>query len=113
MGAKAIIVRSFARIHETNLKKQGLLPLTFADPAGYDKVREDDRVSLLGIAGIARGKPVTLVLKHSDGSEDRMPLNHTFSPEQFEWFKAGSALNLLRKSVERRPQPAAPSGASR
>ncbi|MBI4586386.1 MAG: aconitate hydratase [Planctomycetes bacterium] len=97
MGARAIIARSFARIHETNLKKQGLLPLTFADPADYDKVHEDDRVSLLGLAGMAQGKPATLVLKHSGGAEDRIQLNHTFSPEQFEWFKAGSALNRLRQ----------------
>jgi aconitate hydratase len=96
-GCRAIITRSFARIHETNLKKQGLLPLTFADPADYDKVREGDRVSILGIAAIPKGQPATLVLKHPDGSEDRCQLHHTFSPEQFEWFKAGSALNLLRK----------------
>ncbi len=99
-GAKAIIVRSFARIHETNLKKQGILPLTFADPAGYDLVQEDDRVDLLGIEGIARGDQVTLVLRHADGTEDRCQLNHTMSPEQFEWFRAGSALNLLRERNE-------------
>ncbi len=98
MGAKAIIVRSFARIHETNLKKQGVLPLTFADPADYDKVQEEDRIAIEGLSGIGDGKQVTLVLKHKDGSEDRCQLNHTLSEEQFEWFKAGSALNCLRQS---------------
>ena len=96
-GARAIITRSFARIHETNLKKQGLLPLTFADPGDYEKVLEDDKISLLDLAGIAEEKQVTMVLKHADGTEDRCLLNHTISPYQFEWFQAGSALNLLRQ----------------
>lgn len=96
-GARAIVVRSFARIHETNLKKQGVLPLTFEDPADYDRVQEDDRVSLLGLSGIAKGENVTMVLAHADGTEDRVRLTHTMSPEQFEWFQAGSALNRLRK----------------
>ena len=95
LGGRAIIVKSFARIHETNLKKQGMLPLTFADPADYDKVREDDRVSIKGLKEFAPGKQVTLVLKHSDGTVEECALNHTFNERQFEWFKAGSALNLI------------------
>jgi aconitate hydratase len=96
LGAGAIIARSFARIHETNLKKQGLLPLTFADPADYEKVRETDTVSLEGIADLAPGKPVTAVFHHEDGGTDRTELRHTLSEEQIAWFRAGSALNVLR-----------------
>jgi aconitate hydratase len=95
LGGRAIIVKSFARIHETNLKKQGMLPLTFANPADYDKVREDDRVSIIGLKEFAPGKQVTLLLKHSDGTTDECKLNHTFNERQFDWFKAGSALNLI------------------
>ncbi len=95
LGGRAIIVKSFARIHETNLKKQGMLPLTFANPADYDKVREDDRVSIKGLKEFAPGKQVTLVIKHSDGTVEECALNHTFNERQFEWFKAGSALNLI------------------
>lgn len=95
LGGRAIIVKSFARIHETNLKKQGLLPLTFADPGDYDKLREDDRLSILGLATFAPGQPLTLVAKHPDGREDRIPLNHTLNAGQIAWFKAGSALNLM------------------
>ncbi|MFO1533544.1 MAG: aconitase family protein, partial [Thermoplasmatota archaeon] len=97
LGAAAVIARSFARIHETNLKKQGLLPLTFADPKDYDKVQENDRVSLLGLADLAPGKPVTVALKHKDGKVESFQARHTFSKDQIEWFRAGSALNLLRK----------------
>jgi aconitate hydratase len=96
LGGKAIIVRSFARIHETNLKKQGVLPLTFADPSDYDKVRVDDRISIIGLAELAPGTPVTAVIHHSDGSEERITLNHSLNNEQVEWFEAGSALNVLR-----------------
>ena len=95
LGGKAIIVKSFARIHETNLKKQGMLPLTFANPADYDKIREDDKVSVKGITEFAVGKPFTLVVNHSDGTTDEFSLNHTFNERQFEWFKAGSALNAM------------------
>jgi aconitate hydratase len=98
LGGKAIIVKSFARIHETNLKKQGMLPLVFADPADYDKIREDDRLSITGITEFAPDKHLTLVLKHSDGSAEEITLNHTFNLAQIEWFKAGSALNLIAKS---------------
>ena len=96
LGAAAIIVRSFARIHETNLKKQGVLPLTFADPADYDKIREDDRISLLGLTELAPGTTVRMVMSHADGTTDEAVLNHTFSENQIEWFKAGSALNQIR-----------------
>ena len=96
LGGAAVIVRSFARIHETNLKKQGLLPLTFAKPSDYDKVREDDRIDLVGLAGLAPGKPVTMVLNHKDGTKEEVVLEHTFTDEQITWFKAGSALNKIK-----------------
>jgi aconitate hydratase len=96
LGAAAVIVRSFARIHESNLKKQGILPLTFADPADYDKVRETDRVSVLGLAGLAPGKDLAVVLHHEDGSEDRVAVKHTLNAEQIGWFRAGSALNVIK-----------------
>ncbi|NNG27192.1 MAG: aconitate hydratase [Ignavibacteriaceae bacterium] len=95
LGGKAIIVRSFARIHETNLKKQGMLPLTFAKPADYDKILEDDKISLIGLNGLAPGTQVKMIVKHEDGSSDEVMLNHTMNRAQVEWFKAGSALNLI------------------
>lgn len=94
LGGRAIIVKSFARIHETNLKKQGMLPLTFADPKDYDKIKEDDKIDLL-ISSLAPEKQVKMIVKHSDGSKDEILLNHTFNTTQIEWFKAGSALNLI------------------
>jgi len=97
LGGAAIIARSFARIHETNLKKQGLLPLTFVDPKDYDKVREGDRASVLGLAKLAPGAPVTVVFRHADGTSDEVSCRHTLNVEQIGWFKAGSALNVLRK----------------
>jgi len=99
LGGKAIIVKSFARIHETNLKKQGMLPLTFANPSDYDKIREDDKVSIKGLTEFAVGKPLSLLINHSDGSVEECSLNHTFNERQFEWFKAGSALNMIAKEV--------------
>jgi len=96
LGAAAILVRSFARIHETNLKKQGVLPLTFANPADYDKVRKDDRLSILGLSELEPGKDLDVVLKHADGSSDKIVAKHSMTAEQIEWFKAGSALNLLK-----------------
>ena len=96
LGCAAVIARSFARIHETNLKKQGLLPLTFADPKDYDKVLEDDRISILGLKEMAPGKPLAVALKHKDGKVDTIQVRHTFSKDQIGWFRAGSALNLLR-----------------
>jgi len=97
LGAVAILTRSFARIHESNLKKQGVLPLTFADPSAYERIREGDRISLVGLKDLAPGRPVTCQLTHSDGSMETLQLRHTLNPEQIEWFKAGSALNLLRR----------------
>lgn len=97
LGGVAIIVRSFARIHETNLKKQGMLPLTFADSVDYDKVQPSDRVSLIGLADLSPGKPVRCVLKHSDGSTDEVELHHTMNKTQISWFQAGSALNKMAK----------------
>ncbi len=98
LGGKAIIVKSFARIHETNLKKQGMLPLTFADPNDYEKIKEDDFVSIIGLNGFVPGKQLHLLIKHSDGSEDSISLNHTFNEAQIKWFKAGSALNLIAQT---------------
>ncbi len=95
LGGRAIIVKSFARIHETNLKKQGMLPLTFANPADYDKLQEDDRISILGLTDFQPGVALTMVAKHADGTEDRITLNHTYNAQQIGWFKAGSALNLM------------------
>ncbi|XP_069123750.1 LOW QUALITY PROTEIN: aconitate hydratase, mitochondrial-like [Argopecten irradians] len=95
LGGRAIIVRSFARIHETNLKKQGMLPLTFADPADYDKIKPDDRISLVGLKDLAPGKQVNCEIKHSDGSQDSIKLNQSMNEGQIAWFKAGSALNRM------------------
>lgn len=97
LGGAAVIARSFARIHETNLKKQGLLALTFAKPDDYDRIRESDRIDLVGLAKIAPGKPVECRIKHADGTQETLWLNHTFSAAQLEWFHAGSALNLFHK----------------
>lgn len=99
LGVRAVLVKSFARIHETNLKKQGMLALTFANPADYDKIREDDSIDLIGLTGFAPGVPLTLVAHHTDGSEDRFQVNHTYNENQIEWFKAGGALNIIRASV--------------
>ncbi len=94
MGGRSSCVRSRAS-HEANLKKQGVLPLTFADPADYEKIRVDDRVDITGLADLAPGSRVTVVLHHSDGTSESFAANHTMSPEHIEWFQAGSALNLL------------------
>jgi aconitate hydratase len=96
LGGLAIIVRSFARIHETNLKKQGMLALPFVDPADYNKIKPDDKVDILGLESFAPGKNLTLAVKHADGSKEDLPLAHSFNEGQIEWFKAGSALNLVR-----------------
>ena len=100
LGARAVIVRSFARIHETNLKKQGVLPLVFADPSDYEKVREDDRVSITGLAKLAPGVRLTVELKHADGTIDRFEVCHSLTAKQISWYKAGSALNAIAKSLE-------------
>ena len=95
LGCRAIIARSFARIHENNLKKQGVLALCFTDPKDYDKIQQQDRVSLKGLKGFSPGRPLEVVLKHEDGSEDRFSVSHSFSKEQVVWFQKGSALNVL------------------
>lgn len=95
LGVRAILVKSFARIHETNLKKQGMLALTFADKADYGRIREDDTIDILGLTSFAPGAALTLVLHHSDGSQESFPVNHSYNANQIEWFKAGSALNLM------------------
>ncbi|MEZ4388231.1 MAG: aconitate hydratase [Candidatus Krumholzibacteriia bacterium] len=96
LGAAAVIVRSFARIHETNLKKQGVLPLVFKDPADYDRIGETDTFALAGIDALAPGSEVTLVIRHPAGGEEAVVLRHTLTAEQIAWFRAGSALNLIR-----------------
>jgi aconitate hydratase len=97
MGAKAVLVRSFARIHETNLKKQGMLALTFTDKADYDKIREDDTIDIVGLTDFTPGKYLTVVLNHSDGTKDKFEVSHTYNENQIEWFRAGSALNLIKQ----------------
>lgn len=97
LGGRAIIVKSFARIHETNLKKQGLLPLTFVNPADYDKIKPDDKISILGLTNFTPGKPLTGQIKHKDGKTEEITLNHTFNELQITWFRAGSALNRMKE----------------
>jgi aconitate hydratase len=97
LGVRAVLVKSFARIHETNLKKQGMLALTFNDKTDYDKIQEDDSIDIVGLVEFAPGKPLTLVLNHADGTSDSISVNHTYNEQQIEWFKAGAALNIIRK----------------
>ncbi len=97
LGVKAVLVKSFARIHETNLKKQGMLALTFVNPADYDKIREDDSLNLTGLTQFAPGKNLVLTLNHSDGTTENFEVKHTYNEEQIKWFKAGSALNLIKQ----------------
>ena len=97
LNGAAVISRSFARIHETNLKKQGLLALTFSDPLDYDRVMEDDHISISGLSELAPGKPVAATLHHADGTEELLNLNHSFAEEQIRWFQVGSALNLFHQ----------------
>jgi len=99
LGIRVILVKSFARIHETNLKKQGMLGLTFANESDYDKIQEDDSIDIVDLTSFAPDKPLTIVLHHSDGSKDTFKVNHTYNAGQIEWFKAGSALNLMAKQV--------------
>ena len=91
-----MITRSFARIHETNLKKQGLLPLTFENPGDYDRILEDDRISVVGLSELAPGNPVRCIIRHTDGSEETINLRHTLNAGQIDWFKAGSAMNHMK-----------------
>jgi len=106
LGVRAILVKSFARIHETNLKKQGMLALTFANKADYDKIKEDDVIDIVGLTKFAPEKPLEIVLHHSDGSKDTILANHTYNANQIEWFKAGSALNLMAKKFSGEKKPA-------
>jgi aconitate hydratase len=99
LGVRAILVKSFARIHETNLKKQGMLGLTFADKEDYNKVQEDDVIDILGLTSFAPDSQLTIVLHHKDGSTDEFKVNHTYNEPQIEWFKAGGALNIIRSQV--------------
>ncbi|MBL7926883.1 MAG: aconitate hydratase [Bacteroidia bacterium] len=99
LGVRAVLVKSFARIHETNLKKQGMLALTFANKADYDKIQEDDNLSIEGLTQFTPGVPLTLVCKHADGSTDSFAVNHSYNAQQIEWFKAGGALNIIRAGV--------------
>ncbi|MFY8161864.1 MAG: aconitate hydratase [Candidatus Kapaibacteriota bacterium] len=99
LGMKVILVKSFARIHETNLKKQGMLALTFTNKEDYNLIQEDDRFDFIDLKEFAPGKPITIVAKHKDGTSDTIIANHTYNDQQIEWFRAGSALNLIKKSV--------------
>jgi len=99
LGGRAIIVKSFARIHETNLKKQGMLPLIFSDKADYDKIQPTDKISVTGLGSFAPGKPLIAVLHHADGSTEEISLNHTFNEQQISWFHSGSALNRMKEMM--------------
>jgi aconitate hydratase len=99
LGVRAVLVKSFARIHETNLKKQGMLALTFANKEDYDKIQEHDTIDINGLTTFAAGKPLELVLNHKDGSSEAIQVNHTYNDQQIEWFKAGGALNIIRRGI--------------
>ena len=113
LGVRAVLVKSFARIHETNLKKQGMLALTFSNKDDYNKIHEDDKIDVIGLTEFTPERPLTLVLHHSDGMSESISVNHTYNKNQIEWFKAGSALNLMGKlaaepsgkSSSRKPAP--------
>ncbi|MBC7873604.1 MAG: aconitate hydratase, partial [Ferruginibacter sp.] len=94
------LVRSFARIHETNLKKQGMLALTFANKEDYDKVLEDDSIDITGLPSFSPGLPLAVVLNHTDGSKEVITVNHTYNEPQIEWFRAGGALNVIRRQFD-------------
>jgi aconitate hydratase len=99
LGVRVVLVKSFARIHETNLKKQGMLGVTFANKADYDKFLEDDTIDVISLTSFAPNTPLTLVLNHADGTKDEISVNHTYNAQQIEWFKAGGALNIIRRSI--------------
>ena len=100
LGVRAVLVKSFARIHETNLKKQGMLALTFANTADYDKIKENDSIDIVGLTSFSPGNQLTLVLNHEDGSKDEIKVNHSYNAQQIEWFKAGGALNIIRSGIK-------------
>ena len=97
LGVRAVLVKSFARIHETNLKKQGMLALTFVNTADYAKIQEDDTIDILGLTTFTAGKNLVLALHHKDGSTEHIEVAHTYNQAQIAWFKEGSALNLIKK----------------
>ncbi len=99
LGVKVVLVKSFARIHETNLKKQGMLGITFDNPADYDKIQEDDDIDIIGLTEFAPDKQLKVVLNHADGSMESFMVNHSYNQQQIEWFKAGAALNIIRKNA--------------
>jgi aconitate hydratase len=99
LGVNAVLVKSFARIHETNLKKQGMLALTFINKDDYNKILEDDQIHIKGLTSFSAGKPLTIVLSHADGSSEQFEVSHTYNDQQIEWFKAGGALNIIRKQI--------------
>lgn len=101
LGVKAVVVKSFARIHETNLKKQGMLALTFANVADYDKIRQDDEISIIGFEEMAPGKNLTIHLHHKDGTDENIEVNHTYNQAQIDWVKWGSALNQIRAELNK------------
>jgi aconitate hydratase len=100
LGGVAVIVKSFARIHESNLKKQGMLPLTFTDPADYDTIRSGDKITLKELGALQAGQPVRMILKHADGTTEEMWLKHSMNSEQIKWFRSGSALNRMREKAK-------------
>ncbi len=100
LGVRAVLVKSFARIHETNLKKQGMLGLTFIDTADYDKIKENDVIDITGLISFTPGVPLNITLNHADGSREEFKVNHSYNAQQIEWFKAGGALNIIRASVK-------------
>ena len=100
LGVRAVLVKSFARIHETNLKKQGMLGLTFSNVADYDKIKEDDSIDITGLTTFAPGVQLTITLHHADGTKEDIKVNHSYNAQQIEWFKAGGALNIIRASVK-------------
>ncbi len=102
LGVRAVLVKSFARIHETNLKKQGMLALTFDNKADYEKFREDDNIDIVGLTSFAPNKKLTLALQHSDGTSDEISVNHSYNEQQIEWFKEGAALNIIRRDFAKK-----------
>ena len=102
LGVRAVLVESFARIHETNLKKQGMLALTFDNKDDYDKITEDDTIDITGLISFTANKPLVVHLNHKDGTTESFLVNHTYNEQQIEWFKAGGALNIIRKEFENR-----------
>ena len=96
LGVRVVLVKSFARIHETNLKKQGMLGLTFAEKSDYDKINEDDIFDLIDIDSFSAGNTLTMLVHHNDGTKEKIICNHTYNETQIDWFRAGSALNLIR-----------------